>query len=130
MGVDTSSCTNIAPHGQTSTQAKHIMQTSEEIVITPSSSRVMAPVGQADWHGASSHCLQTEGEFTAGSGNKETIRIAAFFGLFTFNRVVEHASSQVRQPAQASGITEIRFGFNSSHHPLTLVNICHATLFI
>jgi len=31
-----------------------------------------------------------------------------------------HAISQFRQPAQASGITEIRFGFNGCHHPFTV----------
>lgn len=85
--------------------------------MIPNSSRVMAPVGHADWHGASSHCLQTAGEFTAGSGNKATIRIDAFFGLFVLYIVMAQAISQVRQPAQASGITEIRFGFNYLHLP-------------
>ncbi len=123
MGVATSSCTNIAPHGQTSTHARHLMQSSCEIVMIPSSSRVMAPVGHADWHGASSHCLQTVGEFTAGSGNKATIRIDAFFGLFVLYIVMAHAISQFRQPAQASGITEIRFGFNYTHHPFMLMRV-------
>jgi len=91
--------------------------------MIPSSSRVIALVGHADWHGASSHCLQTAGEFTAGSGNKATIRIDAFFGLLILYTVMAHAISQVRQPAQASGITEIRFGFNYTHHPLMLMRV-------
>jgi hypothetical protein len=88
------------------------MQTSEDISMTPNSSRVIAPVGHAAWHGASSHCLHKTGPFTAGSGNKETTRTDAFFGLFTLKRVIAQAISHILQPAQASGMTEIRFGFN------------------